>query len=198
MLVGGASVATATGNDFFLIVDCCDTRSCMYTQLIAHDSATDNLPADYSIGVDNVVGSTTFDLITNTCAKGCGTNDYICGTPTYTLLMQDGSTVPTFIDTLVVSATEITHSAQTADLNLEGSYTLEVLVFLDKSSFANAQMTPTNQQLYIDAWTVTVDVCNPLPCNYNKILTPDSGALLPSDLAYLTDGEPVSTQFEYY
>jgi hypothetical protein len=111
MVVLGASVSYQYGNEFNLIVDCCNTKSCMYTQLIPHDPLTDSLPADYTVGVDNVAGSTSFDLISNTCAKGCATNDAICGSPTYTLLMQDGSALPAFINTMVVSATGITHSA---------------------------------------------------------------------------------------
>ena len=45
---------------------------------------------------------------------------------------------------------------------------------------------------------MTVDVCEPLPCNYNRILTPDSGALLPSDISYITDNVAKSTTFGFF
>lgn len=67
-----------------------------------------------------------------------------------------------------------------------------------KSSFANAVFTPTDDLIFTDSWSITVDVCDPLPCNYNKILTPDTAAIKPSDLAYRTDNVAVTTTFEYY
>jgi hypothetical protein len=113
--------------------------------------------------------------------------------------MTDGSTVPTFLNSLSSTTSSIVHSSQTIDLDDEGSYELQVKVFLDKSSFATASMTPVNLQWYTDPWVVTVDVCDPLPCGYNKILTPDSGALHPNDIAYIADGITVkTTSFEYY
>lgn len=118
MMRSGASVSYAEGNNFNIIVDCCSTYSCLYTQLVEHDPLTDSLPTDYSIGVNNVVGQTVFSFITNTCAIGCGTNDYICGYPSYTLEMTDGSPVPSFLNTLspavvdpFTTATDFTHSA---------------------------------------------------------------------------------------
>jgi hypothetical protein len=90
-----------------------------------------------------VLGSTTFTKITNTCAQGCGTNDLLCGSPVFTLKMVDGSTVPPFLNTLSVG-TDITHSAQTFDINDEGVYELELHVFLDKSNFGNSMTIPPN------------------------------------------------------
>lgn len=118
--------------------------------------------------------------------------------PTYTLVSADGFAIPSFLDTMVLGAFEISHSAQTFDLDHEGTYLFYVNVYLTKTQFANSAMTPVNVQINTDVWAVTVDICDPLPCNYNRVLEPESGALKPIDLAYRTDGNPKSTSFEYY
>ena len=98
MVVSGTSVAFAYSNDFDIIIDCCDTKSCIYTELIPHDSMVDSLPTDYTIGVDNVMGKTSFSYIQNKCGVGCPTNPSVCGVPVYTLEMVDGSTLPAFLN----------------------------------------------------------------------------------------------------
>lgn len=40
----GNSVSVAYGNEFNIVIDCCDTKSCLYTSLIPHDSAVDLIP----------------------------------------------------------------------------------------------------------------------------------------------------------
>lgn len=50
----GSEIDNKYGDEFNIFIDCCNTRSCIYTQLIPHDDAGSTAPADYAIGVDNV------------------------------------------------------------------------------------------------------------------------------------------------
>lgn len=109
------------------------------------------------------------------------------------------TTVPTF-SALTDSTTYIRHSSQTFDLDDEGAHDLIVKVSFDMSVFSHSGSTyvPSPQHLYTDSFTVTVDVCSPLPCHYNEILLPEFGETMPEGMYVRTTGDVVSSYFTPY
>lgn len=75
---------------------------------------------------------------------------------------------------------------------------MRVKVELDLSHINNGYWTPDNLLQYSNIFTVTVDECNPLPCNYNQVLTPAADAVMPEDMFVIIDGTTVTTTFEFY
>lgn len=55
IIQGGATISYDYSNAFDLVLDPCDTKSCLYSTLIPL-TAADTQPTDYAIGVDNVAG----------------------------------------------------------------------------------------------------------------------------------------------
>ena len=66
MVDNGEVVSTVSTNEFDIVLDACDTKSCVYSKLIAK-TASDTQPESYSIGVDNVKRFTTFSPFKDTC-----------------------------------------------------------------------------------------------------------------------------------
>ena len=97
---GGATISYDYSNAFDVVLDPCDTKSCLYSTLIPL-TAADTQPTDYAIGVDNVAGYTDFSSFLNTCGQACTANPDICGGPTYTVVYTSDSTLSPTFSTLI-------------------------------------------------------------------------------------------------
>jgi hypothetical protein len=91
-------------------------------------------------------------------------------------------------------------SSQTFDLDDVGNHELKIMVSFDMSVFTHAPSTytPANEILYTSAFTVTIDACSPLPCDYNEILLPSFGFTMPEAMYVRTNGDIVTNYFTHY
>jgi hypothetical protein len=66
-----------------------------------------------------------------------------------------------------------------------GKHVVRVMATLNLSPYGG-----TSIKGYTNYYTITIDACNPLPCNYNKIYLPPVGSIMPENMAVATNGTP--------
>jgi hypothetical protein len=64
-----------------------------------------------------------------------------------------------------------------------GKHVVRVKATLDLTNYGVTSISD-----YTKYFTISVDPCDPLPCNYNKIYLPSLGSTMPENMAVTTNG----------
>lgn len=88
-----------------------------------------------------------------------------------------------------------------------GEWTVKIVATLVKADIKNGLNT-VDRQSKSNSFKIIIDDCNPVPCNFNEILSPDSATIsdlgttaktyFPTDFTVFTNGTEYFTQTSFY